>query len=115
MEQRVEKNHGSKQKLWQRHIDNWRQSGQSQQRYCKSQGLALATFGYWRRKLKKGHAEKPRFYPLVLSGQPLRSEPGHTSNPSLRVILGDNRFTIEIDDHFSPEALREVVIILERL
>ena len=115
MEQRAEKNHGSKQSFWQQHIDQWRQSGQSQQRYCQAHSIALATFGYWRRKLKKGSAEKPRFYPLVLSGQPLRSKSAHKNNSSLRVVLGDNRFTIEIEDHSSPTALREVITILEHL
>ncbi|MCB2218557.1 MAG: hypothetical protein KQH59_21055 [Desulfobulbaceae bacterium] len=115
MDQKADRKYGTKQSFWQHHIDDWRQSGQSQQRYCQTHGLALATFGYWRRKLRKGSAEKPRFYPLVLSGQPLRSTAAHTSNSRLRVVLGDNRFTIEIDDHFSPGVLRDVVTTLEQL
>ncbi len=115
MEQRAEKNHESKQSFWQQHIDAWRQSGQSQHCYCQTHGLALATFGYWRRKLKKNSAEKLHFYPLVLPDQPLRSKVAHTNNSRLRVLLGDNRFTIEIDEHFSPAVLRDVVTTLEQL
>ena len=115
MEQSAEKNYGSKQTFWQLHIDAWCQSDQSQQCYCQAHDLALATFGYWRRKLKKGSAEKPRFYPLVLSGQSLVSGPAQTNNASVRVVLGNNRFTIEIDEHFLPAVLRDVVTTLEQL
>jgi hypothetical protein len=31
------------------------------------------------------------------------------------VVLGDNRFTIEIDEHFLPAVLRDVVTTLEQL
>jgi len=115
MEQRTDKHYGGKQTFWQQHIDAWRQSDQSQQRYCQANDLALATFGYWRRKLKKGNAEKPRFYPLVLSGQSLMRGTAQTNNASVRVVLGNNRFTIEIDEHFSPAVLRDVVTTLEQL
>ena len=115
MEQRAEKDHGGKPSFWQQHIDDWCQSGQSQQRYCQTHGLALATFGYWRRKLKKGSAEKPLFYPLVLSGRSLVSGTAQVNNASVRVILGNNRFTIEIDEHFLPAVLRDVVTTLEQL
>jgi len=115
MEQSTTKHRGSKQTVWEQHIDAWHQSGQSQQRYCQTHGLALATFGYWRRKLKKGSAEKPRFYPLVLSGQSLMNGAAQANNTSVRVVLGDNRFTIEIDEHFSPAVLRDVVTTLEQL
>lgn len=107
MEERAVKNHGTKQLIWQNHIEAWRRSGQSQQDYCQIHGLALATFGYWRRKLKEVRPEKPRFYPLVVTGQHERV--------GLRVVLGGSRFTIEIDDHFSPAVLRDVVTTLEQL
>jgi len=115
MEENTGRHYGSKQAFWQQHIDAWCQSGQSQQRYCQIHGLALSTFGYWRRKLKKGSAEKPRFYPLVLSGHSFVSGKFQANNASVRVVLGDNRFTIEMDEHFSPAVLRDVVTTLEQL
>ncbi|WP_448873450.1 IS66 family insertion sequence element accessory protein TnpA [Desulfobulbus propionicus] len=42
----------AKEKFWQEHIDGWQATGLSQQVYCKSNFLALASFGYWRRKLQ---------------------------------------------------------------
>ena len=115
MDNKVEKKQGTKHSFWQQHIDDWTQSGQSQQSYCQTNGLAVATFGYWRRKLQQHRAEKTSFYPLVLSGQSPKNKMTRASTSSLRVLLGDNRFTIEIDNHFSPEVLREVVTTLEQL
>ncbi len=115
MGQRAGESQGSRQRFWQQHIDAWCQSGESQRCYCQTQGIALATFGYWRRKLKNESTEKPRFYPLVLSGHSLKSGTAHPNNSSLRVILGDNRFVIEIDERFSPAVLRDVVTTLEQL
>jgi hypothetical protein len=65
--------------------------------------------------MKKGTAEKPRFYPLVLSDQSLKRQAAHTSNSSVRVILGGYRLTIEIDEHFSPVVLRDEINTLEQL
>jgi hypothetical protein len=115
MEKRAEKETGSKRAYWQDHIDSWQQSGQSQQRYCQRQGIALATFGYWRRKLKTPRTDKPRFFPLVVSGRPFVDNAVRTNCTPLRLVLGDHRFTIEIDEHFSPAVLREVITTLEQL
>ena len=115
MERKADQKNGTKQSFWQNHIDGWQQSGQSQQRYCRQQGIALATFGYWRRKLKTPQTEKPRFFPLVVSGRPFVDNVVHTSRTPLRLVLSDHRFTIEIDEHFSPAVLREVVTTLEQL
>ncbi len=35
---------------WQKHVDTWRISGQSQQAYCKAHDLSYHRFVYWRRK-----------------------------------------------------------------
>lgn len=97
---------------WQQHIDEWQRSGLSQQDYCRSHGISLASFGYWRRKLKRNDPAKPRFYPLVVSAE---RDAGITSdeNSGLRVLLG--RFAIEIGDRFSPAVLQRLVSTLEQL
>jgi len=38
---------------WQRHIDAWRASSQSQQAFCKAHDLSYTRFMYWRRKLDR--------------------------------------------------------------
>lgn len=97
---------------WQQHIDEWQRSGLSQQDYCRIHGIALATFGYWRRKLKRNESAKPRFYPLVVSTEKDAEIISH-ENSGLRVLLG--RFAIEIGDQFSPAVLQRLVTTLEQL
>ena len=97
---------------WQQHIDEWQRSGLSQQDYCRSHGISLASFGYWRRKLKRNESAKPRFYPLVVSTGRDAEITSH-ENSELRVLLG--RFAIEIGDKFNPAALQRLVTTLEQL
>ena len=42
-----------KRSFWKNHIDGWQHSGLSQPEYCKQHDIKLATFGYWRTRLKK--------------------------------------------------------------
>ena len=115
MTQRAEITKRSKRDYWQQHIDAWHKSGQSQQQYCHAQGIALATFGYWRRKLKIAADDKPQFYPLMVSSQTIPSQKSHMKSSPLRVLVGEKRFIVEIDEHLSPAILQEVIATLERL
>ncbi len=38
---------------WQKLVAAQQSSGLSQKAFCEQEGLSLATFGYWRRKLRK--------------------------------------------------------------
>ncbi|MDN5940068.1 MAG: hypothetical protein L0H83_15600, partial [Salinisphaera sp.] len=64
---------GSKSDTWRGHLAGWRDSGLSQAAYCRQQGLALASFGYWRRKLEGParavrDASSPALLPVVVGG-----------------------------------------------
>ncbi|MDT0499334.1 hypothetical protein RM530_18505, partial [Algiphilus sp. W345] len=48
---------------WRRLIEEWAQSGQSQEAFCASRGLALSSLCNWRRKLKAGSAASPESPP----------------------------------------------------
>lgn len=37
--------------FWQEHLAQWQASGMSQVAYCRQQGLMLAQFGYWKKRL----------------------------------------------------------------
>jgi len=104
----------AKEIFWRNHFDSWKASALSQQEYCRQHQLALATFGYWRRKLKDSSAIKPRFYPLALPPKIAASDNGAIRS-SLRLTLCDNRFAIEIDEDFSPAALQLLVRALEQV
>ncbi|WP_435051624.1 IS66 family insertion sequence element accessory protein TnpA [Desulfoprunum benzoelyticum] len=40
-------------------MDEWKRSGLTRQDGCRNNGIALATFGSWRRKLKANESERP--------------------------------------------------------
>ncbi|WP_321528840.1 IS66 family insertion sequence element accessory protein TnpA [Sedimenticola selenatireducens] len=42
---------GEKAVFWKAHFSDWKQSGLTQQAYCKQHDLKFSTFGYWRKRL----------------------------------------------------------------
>ena len=102
----------NKEEFWQKHLRAYEISGLSQQEYCKQHSLALSTFGYWRRKIKRSTSDKPRFYPLTIPAAAL-TECG--KNPTIALYLNDDRFRIELEEHFSPLLLKKLVTTLEQL
>lgn len=40
-----------RQQFWQDHFSSWQRSGLGQRAYCEQQGLKLATFSYWRKRV----------------------------------------------------------------
>lgn len=42
-----------KQQYWAAQIEAWQTSGMTQAGWCAQQGLAYATFGYWRQRLRR--------------------------------------------------------------
>jgi transposase-like protein len=63
-------NSSEKYRFWQSHIDQWPTSGMTQAAYCQTHDLKLATFQYWRKRLReKAHPIEPgAFVPLVAVG-----------------------------------------------
>jgi hypothetical protein len=102
----------SKQKYWQNHQSCWSKSGLSQKRYCEQQLLALSTFCYWKKKLAE-HSEKASFYPLAVSSVVAPVEV--TSNSGLRLVVGKNRYRIELEKDFSTDSLKKLISTLESL
>jgi len=111
-----EEGRSAKEKFWQGHIAGWETSGLSQQVYCRNNNLAVASFGYWRRKFKLQVAkpDKPRFYPLTVTTP---SKTAHLSKGehAIRLVLDRQRFIIEIDDEFSSATLQRLILALEEI
>jgi hypothetical protein len=116
MEQYSSPQSEQKRSFWQQHISNWQSSSQSQQAYCREHGIALATFGYWRHKLKKPDCQKPRFYPIeVVEEISNRQENYPNTGTGVRLVLQNNRFAIDIGEQFSERVLRNLIICLEAI
>lgn len=102
----------SKQKYWQNHLTSWSESGLSQKHYCEQQLLALSTFCLWKNKLAE-HSEKTSFYPLAVSSVVAPVE--DISNSGLRLVVGRNRYRVELEKDFSTESLKKLISTLESL
>jgi hypothetical protein len=88
-----------KQKVWQQHIQAWQSSTLSQAAYCNKHQLSLASFGYWRKRLKL--EAPPQIIPVVreapVVGVQLRSPGG---------------WQIALPTNLSLEALRNLMAAL---
>ncbi len=70
-------------RFWQRHLQRWRQSGQSQAQYCRQQQLSEAAFGWWKGRLSA--ESSPRVKP-----KSLRDEIASKNSPFVELTLGDS-------------------------
>ena len=106
----------SKQKHWGNHISCWRKSGLTQRQYCLRQGIALSTFSYWIRKLRK-MTESPgptRFYPLTVKGT-YTSHDNKGFHTGIRLSLCDDKFKIDLEKEFSGTTLKRLISTLETM
>lgn len=55
-----------KRALWADRLVRWAESGLSQVGWCRAQGLSVASFGYWRRRLRE-EAAPVGLLPIVRS------------------------------------------------
>jgi len=57
-----------KREWWEKRIEQWQRSGQSQRVFCAQRGLALSTFQWWRRQAKRRETAQttPAFVPIAL-------------------------------------------------
>lgn len=53
------------------HIENWKQSGLSMNKYCQQQGLALSSFSVW---VQAHDKSEPAFKPIAVSNTLSKSE-----------------------------------------
>lgn len=54
-------------------VEQWQQSGKSQQQFSSEQNIKLATFGYWVKKHRQQKASEIGFAKVDLSKSPLSS------------------------------------------
>lgn len=103
-EENKEVQYQDKQSFWEPHINGWKESGISQADYCRSQGLNIRVFGYWKRKLCR-KAPESGFVPVLI--KPAGAVAGR-SDASLRLIIRED-LSIEIGDRFNPDTLRKLL------
>ena len=95
--------------LWQQHIEGWETSGLTQGIYCQQHAISLASFGYWRTRLKrmqldkKGREIEARFLPVQLMS---------TQHDPLLTLRTPQNVSIDVSGGFDPQLLKEVLQVL---
>ena len=95
---------------WSRHVEAWRQSGQSRKAYCEKHGLSYWSMRDWIRKLADPVASaSQRLVELEPAGD--GAEHGGDRAP-IELAVGD-RYVLRLWPHLRAAQLREVLAILE--
>ena len=112
-----------KEQFWRQHLTAWRRSGQGIRKYCEKAGLAEPSFYAWRSLLAKrdqglpAHALQSKSQPTeapLPAFVPVRLVEGEKSTGPIEVVLRGGR-CVRVLAGFAPEALRQVVAVLEDL
>lgn len=97
-------------RFWEHHLREWRESGFTQVEYCRKCELSRKSFTYWKRRLTERNAA------VCLVEVPLQGDRRGKligSSGALRVLIGD-RYRIEIERDFDPQALDQLMHFLDK-
>ena len=86
--------------LWQDHLAQWQRSGLTQVAYCRQQGLKVAQFGYWKKRLLP--VRSPDAAPDFIAVQMT------SAGATLAVVLNE-RLRVDVYPGFDPATRRAVV------
>ena len=101
----------TKQRLWETRIADWKRSGLSQRQYCLKHELALATFGWWRKRLKERPENRAvNTFVEISRAQAVGVHPGGSA--CIRISVG--RYTRAVTGAIDREQLASVLDVLER-
>ena len=109
-------------RFWQRHLQQWRQSGLSQAQYCRRHHLSAPAFGWWKGRLSiagtpdkraanecKTAGKKSSFVELTLGG---REAPAPADAVVYEIVLSRQR-CLRLGCGFEPERVRQLLEVLE--
>ena len=109
--------------FWSRHIQDWRESGLTQQAYCELHGLAASTFHARRRRLAVNGSPRndvaaatqfeivPLGTPITVS-RPAVQDVGRVASPFV-LVIASGRYRVELQEGASQAALSQILDTLE--
>lgn len=110
--------------FWKRHAEGWRVSGRTLEAYCRVEGLVVATFLRWRKRIDRADREQAgtaaALIPVTVKATtqaPARratGEMGLLCAGFIEIRLGNGR-TIALGQAFEDDALARVIRLLESL
>lgn len=109
----VQQSNTSKADFWKHHIKSCNESSLTQAQYCRENSLALATFCYWKKKLKMTRQSKARFYPLTVQSDKITNS-SRSSSSGISLHFCNNKFRIDVEENFSETTLKRLITVLEQ-
>ena len=90
--------------IWQEHMNAWEKSGLSQKAYCNEQGIKLATFGLWRKRLRAPEQKRISF----IKASSIVQEEGTPRNVVLQLVL-PNGVRLGLNEDINEQLLHQVL------
>jgi hypothetical protein len=100
----------SKAKLWAARIDQWKRSGVSQRQYCEDNHLALATFSWWRKRLKQDGSRSSEAFVEI----PIERAVSTVVGRGGLLSIGVGHYVITVHGSVDHGQLEDVLTVLER-
>lgn len=98
-----------KRSFWQTHVGAWKNSGLSQNKYCRSHKLSPHNLAYWKKKFAKEATLSSKFLAVPVVPQSVCRSSSDQSG--VTVLVGD--FTIKLANNFNPVVLSQAVTALK--
>lgn len=101
----------TKEKVWESRIADWKHSGLSQRQYCLEHELALATFCWWRKRLRERPENRGmNTFVEIPRARTVGVQPGGSAG--IRISVG--RYMLAVTGAIDREQLASVLDVLER-
>ena len=103
-------------RFWERHLQQWRQSGLSQAQYCRRHHLSAPAFGWWKGRLSatggpaQPSADKKSSFVELTLGE--RGAPAPAGAVVYEIVLSRQR-CLRLGSRFEPERVRQLLELLE--
>jgi len=117
---------GDRRSYWRSLIEQWQESGETQEAFCESRGVAVASLRWWkwklgsegaiegssRRRRHEAPAPGPAFVPVRIVERD-KSSGGGTGGACFELLL-PGRFRVRVPGDFEAESLARLLEVLGR-
>jgi hypothetical protein len=94
----------SRAESWMRRVSEWEESGLSQREFCRTRGISLSGFRYWRSRLAEGSGTSGATVVRVAEVSPREI----SSRATVRIHVGGN--VVEADAGIDPDRLKAILV-----
>jgi hypothetical protein len=98
-----------KAQYWREVLATWKTSGEKQTAFCRTRNISRNAFVYWKKHLKPPAPSSSPSFVRVAVNAPLSMR-----ESSIAIVL-EGRYRIEVRGAVDPQALRQVVAVMEEM